>query len=219
MERDITIRLLGFKGFPLRLETVLGNTAPPIIYLLGNEKLFESRSIGFCGSRKASEKGLEVAKTCGQILAEQSINIVSGYAAGVDMATHVEAISAGGSTIIVFPNGILHFHLKEQISELLACSDLLKILVVSEFPPGIPWKAHNAMIRNRTIVGLADAMIVIESGLEGGYVSKREMRHFHWVYPYFVSNMRLRRLQHLATLIFSVMARLPSDAVQTDYRM
>jgi DNA protecting protein DprA len=168
MERGVIIRLLGFKGYPSRLETVLGKTAPPIIYLLGNEKLFESRSIGFCGSRKASEKGLEVAKTCGQILAEQSINIVSGYAAGVDMATHVEAIKSGGSTIIVLPNGILHFHLKEQISTLLGNDDFLRILVVSEFPPGMPWKAHNAMIRNRTIVGLADAMIVIESGLEGG---------------------------------------------------
>lgn len=168
VENDITIRVIGFDGYPARLLTVLRNTAPPILYLVGNEKLFESHSVGFCGSRKASDKGIEVAESCGEILAQQSINIVSGYAAGVDTATHIGALRAGGSTIVVLPDGILHFRLKEQISELLAGSDLSKILVVSEFPPGIPWKAHNAMTRNRTIVGFSDAMVVIESGLEGG---------------------------------------------------
>ena len=34
--------------------------------------------------------------------------------------------------------------------------------------PNLTWSASNAMKRNNTIIGLADAMILIESGMEGG---------------------------------------------------
>lgn len=166
-EKGVIIRIFGFGGYPTRLLNVLGNTAPPILYLLGNEKLLESHAVGFCGSRKASVTGLDVAENCGEIFAERSINVISGYAAGVDMATHVGALRQGGSTIFVLPTGILQFRLKESISTLLDSSSC-NALVISEFPPGMPWKPHNAMTRNRTIVGFSDAMVVIESGLHGG---------------------------------------------------
>lgn len=165
---EVSIRVLGSKSYPQKLLSVLGKTAPPILYFLGNEKLLGIPSVGFCGSRKASPVGIDVAERCGAILSEESIAVVSGYAAGVDMATHIGAVRAGGSTIIVLPNGISHFSLKAEILALLKDVDLSSILVVSEFPPKLPWKAHNAMTRNRTIVGLSDAMVVIESGLTGG---------------------------------------------------
>ena len=41
-------------------------------------------------------------------------------------------------------------------------------VVVSEFPPKLPWSVGNAMQRNRTICGLVHAMIVIEAGTTGG---------------------------------------------------
>jgi len=41
-------------------------------------------------------------------------------------------------------------------------------LVVSQFPPKLTWIGRNAMKRNGTIIGLSDAMILVESGREGG---------------------------------------------------
>jgi predicted Rossmann fold nucleotide-binding protein DprA/Smf involved in DNA uptake len=41
-------------------------------------------------------------------------------------------------------------------------------LVVSQFPPWLPWIGRNAMRRNGTIIGLSDAMILVESGRDGG---------------------------------------------------
>ena len=41
-------------------------------------------------------------------------------------------------------------------------------VVVSEFPPNLPWSVQNAMQRNRTICGLVNALIVIEAGTTGG---------------------------------------------------
>ena len=41
-------------------------------------------------------------------------------------------------------------------------------MFVSQFQPNLAWLASNAMKRNHTIIGLSDAMILIESGLNGG---------------------------------------------------
>ena len=64
--------------------------------------------------------------------------------------------------------GILHFRLKEKDLPWLGDDPMSRILVISEFPLRLPWKAHNAMTRNRTICALSDALVVIESGMEGG---------------------------------------------------
>jgi len=93
---------------------------------------------------------------------------VSGYAHGVDLAAHSGALEAGGTTTAVLAEGILHFKIKESLREQFHDNELKNVTVVSEFPPNLPWKAHNAMARNRTICGLSDALVVIESGLEGG---------------------------------------------------
>src|SRR5262249_32262391 len=66
------------------------------------------------------------------------------------------------------PEGILHFKIKSELRDLLSAGDFSRLSVVSEFPPSLPWRAHNAMTRNRTICGLSHALVVIESGPEGG---------------------------------------------------
>lgn len=167
-QNGVTVLVRGFPGYPERLNQVLGDTAPPVVYVAGNRELLARPSVGFCGSRLASLQGLEIAKECSRILATESINVVSGYAKGVDIATHSGALEAGGTTTIVLAEGILHFRLKEKDLPWLGDDPMSRILAISEFPPRVPWKAHNAMTRNRTICGLSDALVVVESGLEGG---------------------------------------------------
>ncbi len=158
----------GWDGYPERLTAMLGDTAPPVLYVRGATELLTAPGVGFCGSRKASDKGLGVAGECARLLSADHINIVSGYAHGVDLAAHCAALEAGGTTTVVLAEGILHFRVKEQVRQWIAGEDFSNLAVVSEFPPSLPWKAHNAMIRNRTICGLSNALVVIESGLEGG---------------------------------------------------
>jgi DNA processing protein len=167
-QNGVSVLVRGFAGYPERLNEVLSDTAPPIIYVAGNRELLEKPSAGFCGSRLASPQGIEIALESARTLASESINVVSGYAKGVDIATHSGALEAGGTTTIVLAEGILHFRLKEKELPWLGDDPMSRIVVVSEFPPRVPWKAHNAMTRNRTICGLSDALVVVESGLEGG---------------------------------------------------
>ncbi len=164
----VKVLVLGQPDYPPRLASLLRDTAPPLLFVLGNLDIFQRPAVGFCGSRKASEKGLLVAQECARLLAQKDINVISGYAHGVDLAAHRAALEAGGTTTLVLADGILHFRLKAGLREVVGEGDLSRLLVVSEFSPGLPWRAHNAMVRNRTICGLAHAMIVIESGLEGG---------------------------------------------------
>lgn len=169
LERNgVTVLVRGFPGYPERINQILADSAPPIIYVAGNRELLDKPSAGFCGSRLASLQGIDIARQSARLLAKESINVVSGYAKGVDIATHSGALEAGGTTTIVLAEGILHFRLKEKELPWLGDDPMSRILVISEFPPRVPWKAHNAMTRNRTICALSDALVVIESGLEGG---------------------------------------------------
>ncbi|MFH1672523.1 MAG: DNA-processing protein DprA [Pseudomonadota bacterium] len=125
-------------------------------------------SAGFCGSRKASQKGIATARDCADQLSRKGINIVSGYAAGVDMATHKAALECGGTTTLVLCEGILHFRKKRDLKDMW---DWERIAVVSEFLPGVPWNARNAMHRNSTICALTSAMILIEAASKGGSIA------------------------------------------------
>jgi predicted Rossmann fold nucleotide-binding protein DprA/Smf involved in DNA uptake len=170
LERNgVAVLVRGFEGYPKRLNDVLGDSAPPIIYVAGNRELLDKPSAGFCGSRLASAQGIEIARQTARLLARESINVVSGYAKGVDIATHSGALEeVGGTTTIILAEGILHFRLKQKELPWLGDDPMSRIVVVSEFPPRLPWKAHNAMTRNRTICALSEALVVIESGMEGG---------------------------------------------------
>jgi len=168
VSNGISLVVQGTPSYPKRLKSLLGDEAPPLLFVKGDPAVLQSPGVGFCGSRKASEKGLSVARECSRLLANQRLNIVSGYAHGVDLAAHSGALEAGGTTTAVLAEGILHFKIKESLREQFHDNELKNVTVVSEFPPNLPWKAHNAMARNRTICGLSDALVVIESGLEGG---------------------------------------------------
>jgi DNA processing protein len=155
------------EDYPLRLKTLLGEKAPLLLYVKGNRSILEKKSIGFCGSRKASPKGIATANDCAEQLAQKGININSGYATGIDMATHRTALESSGTTTIVLPEGIFHFRIKKDLEDVW---DWERVCVISEFLPGIPWSVRNAMQRNTTICSLSLIMILIEAGATGGSI-------------------------------------------------
>ncbi len=164
-DKGIKILVRGREGYPERLVKTLGENAPLILFVIGNLNILKQKAVGFCGSRKASDKGLAVATECSRELAKRQVNVISGYAHGVDLAAHRAALEAGGETTFVLAEGILHFKLKSDVKDLITEDNHV---VVSEYMPRLPWLARNAMQRNKTICGLSNAVVVIESGLKGG---------------------------------------------------
>ncbi|MFN3262251.1 MAG: DNA-processing protein DprA [Pikeienuella sp.] len=155
----------GQRGYPRSLSDILGGKAPGNIYCMGNTDLLQKPSVGFCGSRRASEQGLAVANDCASQAAELGLNVVSGNAAGVDEVAHYMALASGGTTILVLPEGINNFRIRKSFSSVW---DWNRVLVVSQFEPSSVWQAYRAMERNKVIIGLSGAMIVIEAGEKGG---------------------------------------------------
>ncbi len=153
-------------SYPVLLKDLKLN-APPIINYIGNINLLNTKKIGFCGSRKSSEKGLNIAKDISEQVVNKDITVVSGYASGIDQQTHYYSLKSGGKTIIVLPSGINHFKIKKFIKEVW---DWSRILVISEFKPNEIWTVSRAMQRNSTIISLSNVMVLIEAKEKGGSI-------------------------------------------------
>jgi DNA protecting protein DprA len=165
LENDITVVGLLDESYPTNLRRVLEDKVPPILHMWGNVGLLKKPSVGFCGARDVSEQGIMFARDTAEQVASREWVIVSGHARGVDHTTHQVALEKQGYTIIVVPLGLLNFQLRADLRKNMTPE---QVLIISEFQPNARWSVANAMTRNRTICGLSNAMIVVESGMTGG---------------------------------------------------
>lgn len=179
--RPTTLLEPGQKGYPPSMSQ--GGKAPALS-MLGNMDLLATPGLGFCGSRKASEKGIAVAIDCAEQAVQAGFTVISGNAAGVDSAAHHTALKHGGSTILVLPEGIDRFRIR---AELRPVWDWERVLVISQFVPNAVWQAYRAMARNELIIALSRAMIVIEAGETGGTLAAG-MRSLEVGKPIFVAD-------------------------------
>ncbi len=145
----------------------MGSECPPILACLGNTDLLTKQKIGFCGSREATEKGLDVTKDISQQVSDNNVVVVSGYASGIDQQAHYWSLKNNGATIIVLPEGINGFRIKKHLKSVW---DWNRVLVLSEFTPNAIWSVNRAMQRNSTIIGLSDVMVLIEAKEKGGSI-------------------------------------------------
>ena len=139
----------------------------PSLSALGNIELLKNNAVGFCGSRKVSDKGISASHNCVNALIQKhpDIAIVSGNANGVDLEVHYEALKQGASTILVLPEGINYFKIKPKLQ---AVWDWDRALVISQFDDDANWKVWQAMTRNNLILSISKAMVVVEAGEKGG---------------------------------------------------
>jgi DNA processing protein len=166
---NLTVMNADSTQFPPQLRAIPSlNRSSRSLHFAGNLSLLELPAVGFCGSRKSSEKGMEAVRDCCEQAARSRIVVVSGNAKGIDFAAHFTALAAGGSTILVLPEGIRNFRVRKDMRTVW---DWGKALVVSQFEPDASWTVFRAMERNDLIIGLSRAMVVVEAGEAGGTVS------------------------------------------------
>ena len=159
-KQSVEIVHLGHEKYPALLASRLGDSAPPLLYCRGAISLLAAESLAIVGSRHALAVSIDFA---GTIAGENRLNIISGYAAGIDTAAHLGSLQAGGTTTIVLAAGIQEFVIRRDFVPVLSDSNAL---VVSQFPPETRWNGRNAMVRNRLICALAQAVLVVEAGQE-----------------------------------------------------
>jgi DNA processing protein len=136
---------------------------PALLYVRGNVAILNRPGVAIVGQRQAGEAALAATDVLASGLVSRGVNIVSGYAAGIDSAAHLAALRAGGTTSIVLAEGIDHFQTKPELKDHLTVDN---ILVISQFEPGARWAPYLAMTRNKLVCALSGAVMVIASGPE-----------------------------------------------------
>ncbi|MDE0017014.1 MAG: DNA-processing protein DprA [Candidatus Poribacteria bacterium] len=157
-KQGIDIIYPGHPDFPPHLLEI-----SPILFVKGQQKRLMSDSVAIVGARNVSDKGIRIARKHAGDLAREGINVVSGYAKGVDSEAHLGALEAEGTTTLVLPNGINQLREKNAFKKFNWDRD---VLAVSQFDPDTKWIARNAMVRNKLVCALSKAVVVIESGPE-----------------------------------------------------
>lgn len=140
--------------------------SPAVLYVKGNKKILEEKSIAIVGSRDASVNALKFTDNIAKLASMEFKVVVSGFAKGVDKQALDSAINYKGQSVIVLPQGIMTFSsgFKNYYKQIIDGD----VLVLSTFFPKAPWKAELAMARNPIIYGLADEIYVAESSEKGG---------------------------------------------------
>ena len=140
---------------------------PKTIYLIGNEKLLNQKSIAIIGCRECTRYGAENAYKFGYELAKENICVISGFAKGIDTYSHKGAVSAKGKTIAVLGCGLDIIYPPENI-ELYKQILLQGGAIISEYPLGSKPEKHHFPERNRIISGLSSGVLVIEAKKKSG---------------------------------------------------
>jgi len=162
------IRALGFldEQFPARLKTI--PKPPVLLYAKGNIDCLQApASAAVAGTRSPSEYGARIAFKYGEYLARSGLAVVSGLALGCDEHAHRGCLAAGGRTVAVLAHGldmVYPFRNRELARQIETGSGCL----LSEYKLGSVPESNMYVERDRLQVGLADGLIVIETGVTGG---------------------------------------------------
>jgi DNA processing protein len=130
-------------------------------------------AIAVVGTRQPSAHGLRMAHRIGAQLAAHGWPVVSGLAEGVDAAAHEGCLAAQGAPVAVLGTPVQrvypshHRQLQGRVGR--------QGLLVSEWPAGAPVRPGHFASRNRLLVALAAAVVVVECPEESGALLSAEL--------------------------------------------
>jgi DNA processing protein len=172
--RNILLKVDNLGGYALSLDcpsypSLLAQIpdAPPVIYVKGTLPENLGRAVAVVGTRKCSKDGAANASEIARTLDSLSCPLISGLALGIDTAAHRASLAHGAPSVAVLAHGLdrIHPHSNKQLA--------LRLLEnggawITEHPPGtevFPWMFAS---RNRILVGLCAATIMVQSPVKGG---------------------------------------------------
>jgi len=156
----------GGPGWPEQLEHL--RQPPAGLWVLGSVAPLWP-AVAVVGSRHPTLTGVDIARSLGRDLAAAGVQVISGFARGIDAAAHDGALEGGGTTVAVlgcgldvdYPRG--HLRLREAV--------IASGALITEDGPGAPPEAWRFPRRNRLIAALSAAVIVVEATERSGALS------------------------------------------------
>lgn len=150
--------------YPPALRTL--SDCPTVLYVRGSLAAVRAAGVALVGTRHPTAYGRTVAARFAAACARAGITTLSGLARGIDTAAHEAALDAGGPTVAVLGNGLLHHYPPENrgLEERIVAQGAL----VTEFAMNVFPDRTRFPLRNRIISGLSRAVVVVEAGIKSG---------------------------------------------------
>ncbi|MDR1808820.1 MAG: DNA-processing protein DprA [Prevotella sp.] len=161
------------EDYPQRLKDC--TDAPILLYYKGNSDLNAKRIVSIVGTRRATDYG---SSFCEKFIHELSVHfpdilIVSGLAYGIDIRAHKSALTEKLPTVGVLAHGLDRIY--PAVHRRFAVEMLENGGLLTEFPSNTEPDKFNFVRRNRIVAGMADAVVVVESGGKGGALITAEI--------------------------------------------
>ncbi len=173
IDKDISIIKQSDNDYPEKLRKI--KNPPKELWICGNKEILKKPIIAIVGSRKCSEYRRKYAREFARVLSKNGICIISGLAIGIDTIVHESSMNELGKTIAVIASGfnkIMPAENRELADEIIEKGGA----VINEVGTYLAENAENYPKRNRILVGLSDAIIVIEARLRSGSTLTGRMR-------------------------------------------
>lgn len=135
--------------------------------------LARRQAVAVVGTRRPSEHGLLMAHRIGAQLAAHGWPVLSGLAEGIDAAAHQGCLARGGAPVAVLGTPLQrvyprhHGPLQAEVGR--------RGLLLSEWPRGAPVRPGHFAARNRLLVALAAAVVVVECPPQSGALHSAEL--------------------------------------------
>jgi len=140
---------------------------PLLLFVSGDPQLLKLSQIAIVGSRNPTFTGLETAFIFAKELAQAGLVVTSGFATGIDAASHKGTIAVSGKTIAVMGTGLNQLYPSQHVSLAQKILDIGGVLL-SEFPLNAKGNAWHFPLRNRIISGLSLGTLVVEATVRSG---------------------------------------------------
>lgn len=164
---ELGVSIIGFldKAYPASFRK--SSLAPALFWYKGDTDTLSTRMITVIGTRQPTKAGAVIGKRVAHGLASQGLTIVSGLALGIDTLAHEGALDAQGKTIAILPAGI------DSIAPKSNTELATRIIeeaggLLSEFPLESRPFSSNFVVRDSTQAAISAAVVLIQSGLNGG---------------------------------------------------
>ena len=152
------------RDYPENLRLIFN--LPPFLYVLGELRTEDVRSVAVVGTRAASPEGRSKAHRMASLLTEQGVTVVSGMARGIDTVAHEAVLALGGRTLAVMGTGILERYPKENAD--LADRIQANGALISQFWPSSSPGRHSFPMRNVVTSGISQGTVVVEASSTSG---------------------------------------------------
>lgn len=155
----------GDARYPRGIKKKLKKSAPAIFYGVGNMELLNKGGLAVVGSRDVSPEELDYTRQVAQTCAAQGMQVVSGGARGVDEASMLGVLEAGGTAVGVLADSLTKAAVSGKYRQSIKEG---RLTLISAYDPNASFNVGNAMGRNKYIYALADYALVVSAAVNKG---------------------------------------------------